>query len=102
MEVSNDFNYTFTYYTHDNIAVNGLLNFEIPHYYGFGTTFRVRQKKYNLSPEYYEFLRALFIETEWRGTLFPSNPENIVGNIDNGVLGYFSAVSVRSKAFRPE
>jgi len=102
VQVSEDLNYTFTYFTHPNIEVNGLLNFDIPHFFGFNPGFIVTQKKYNLSEEYYQFLRAVFMETEWRGTLFPSVPANVTGNIDNGALGFFSTVTVRSKTFKPE
>ncbi len=94
--------YRFTYFTHSNIEVNGLLNFEIPHFYGFNPSFHVIQKKYNLSDSYYEYLRSLFMETEWRGTLFPSTPANVKGNISNGALGFFNTSSVVSVSFKPE
>lgn len=96
------FTYRFTYFSHPNIEVNGLMNFEVPHFYGFNTGFRVVQKKYNLSQSHYIFLRALFMETEWRGTLFPSMPANPVGNVSNGALGFFSANSVRSISYVPQ
>lgn len=102
VSVSEDLNYLFTYFTHPNIEVNGLLNFEIPHYYGFNPGFKVIQKKYSLSEAHYEFLRSLFMETEWRGTIFPSIPENIDGNISGGAFGFFGVISVKTKAFIPE
>ena len=52
------------------------------------------EKKYSLTPEYAEFLRALITETEWQGSVFEQAPENIPTNISNGGLGFFSACSV--------
>lgn len=102
IEVFPDLNYRFTYFTHPNVEVSGLMNFEVPHFYGFPAGFSVIQKKYRLSASYYRFLRALFLETEWRGTLFPTVPANIQGNFSNGALGYFSAVSTLAFRFNPE
>ncbi len=100
VEVSEDYNYVFTYYTHPSIEVNGLLNFDIPHSYGFNSGFEITQKKFGISEPYYQFLRSIFMETEWRGTIFPSIPANVQGNVE-GAFGYFSAVSVASLSFRP-
>ena len=102
VEVSEDYTYLFTYYTHPRIEVSGLLNFEIPHFYGFSPGIRVVQKKFSLSEQHYRFLRTLFMETEWRGTLFPATPANIKGNISGGALGFFSAVSSVSVEFVPD
>lgn len=96
------FTYRFTYFTHPSIEVNGLMNFDVPHFYGFNTGFKVVQKKYNLSEAYYAYLRSLFMETEWRGTLFPSTPANLQGNVSNGALGFFSASSVRGLSYVPQ
>ncbi|GJM34701.1 MAG: hypothetical protein DHS20C18_37020 [Saprospiraceae bacterium] len=94
--------YSFQYFTHPTIEVNGLLNFEATHFYGFQPGFTVVQKRYSLSDKYYDFLRALFMETEWRGTLFDTTPGNVKGNISNGALGFFSANAVRVIRFKPE
>ena len=101
VEVDENLTYTFTYYTHPTIEVNGLLDFEIPHYFGFNSNFEVLHKRFGLSATYYEFLRAVFMETEWRGTLFPSAPGNIRGNVSEGAFGYFRAMSVREKWYEP-
>lgn len=102
VEVSLDYSYRFTFYTHPKLEVSGLMDFEIPHFYGFPAGFHVVQKKYNLSAAYYQFLRALFMETEWRGTLFSTVPANVRGNFDQDALGYFSAVSTLTRSFIPE
>lgn len=51
-------------------------------------------KKYSVTDEYGDFLRALLAETEWQGSLFEDARGNLPGNISNGGLGYFSACSV--------
>ena len=100
VEVYADLTYQFTYFTHPNIEVAGLMNFDIPHFYGFSPGFTATLKKYALSAEYYAFLRAVFQETEWRGTLFSTVPANVEGNVDGDlVLGYFSAVAVEEIEF---
>jgi hypothetical protein len=99
IEVKPPADYYFTYFTHPNIEVNGLMNFEEGHFYGYVNPRIVTQKRYALSASHYQFLRALFMETEWRGTLFDSTPANVKGNVSNGALGFFSACSVRSIQF---
>ena len=91
--------YTFNFFTHPNIEVNGLMNFEEAHFYGFNPGRTVTQKRFSLSAPYYQYLRALFSETEWRGTLFDSTPGEVKGNVSNGGLGYFSAQAVRAVVF---
>ncbi len=51
-------------------------------------------KKYSVTDEYGNFLRALLAETEWQGSLFEDARGNLPGNISNGGLGYFSVCSV--------
>lgn len=91
--------YTFNFFTHPNIEVNGLMNFEEAHFYGFRLGRTVSQKRFSLSGPYYQYLRAMFSETEWRGTLFDSTPGEVKGNVSNGGLGFFSAQAVRVVAF---
>ncbi|MBX2875962.1 MAG: DUF4249 domain-containing protein [Saprospiraceae bacterium] len=92
----------FTFYTHARLAVNGLINFEEPHFYGFDPGFTVILEKEALSSSYYAFLRSVFMETEWRGTLFDTQPANLQGNVSNGGLGYFSAVSLKRITYQPD
>lgn len=91
--------YTFNFFTHPSIEVNGLMNFEEAHFYGFRSGRTVAQKRFSLSSPYYQYLRALFSETEWRGTLFDSVPGEVKGNVSNGGLGFFSAQAVRTVMF---
>jgi hypothetical protein len=51
-------------------------------------------KKYSVTDEYGDYLRALLAETEWQGSLFEDARGNLPGNISNGGLGYFSVCSV--------
>ncbi len=88
--------YQFTGYNHPKIEVNGLLNFEDGKFFGFKEGAQISHQLFSLSEEYYEYLRSIFIETEWRGTLFDTPPANVKGNIDNGALGFFSAHEVNN------
>jgi len=53
-------------------------------------------KKYSVTDEYGNYLRALLAEAEWQGSLFEEARGNLPTNISNGGLGYFSACSVIS------
>jgi hypothetical protein len=53
-------------------------------------------KKYSVTDEYGDYLRALLAEAEWQGSLFEEARGNLPSNISNGGLGYFSACSVIS------
>ncbi len=55
------------------------------------------QFKSSLSDEHYEFIRAVFAETQFRGGLFDVIPGNAPGNISNGGLGFFGASAVISR-----
>jgi len=52
------------------------------------------ERKYSLTDEYAEYLRALNAETIWQGSLFDEARGNLPSNINNGGLGYFAACSV--------
>lgn len=51
-------------------------------------------KKYSVTEEYGNYLRALLAETAWQGSLFEEARGNLSGNISNGGLGFFTACSV--------
>jgi hypothetical protein len=53
-------------------------------------------KKYSVTDEYGDYLRALLAEADWQGSLFEEARGNLPTNISNGGLGYFSACSVIS------
>lgn len=99
VDVDEQGSYHFTFYTHPQIEVNGLLNFEEAHFYGYINPRIVTQRALALSPGAYEYLRQVFLETEWRGTIFDTTPANVQGNVSNGALGFFSARAVRDTTF---
>jgi hypothetical protein len=51
-------------------------------------------RKFSVTEDYGNYLRALLSETEWQGSLFEEIRGNLPTNISNGGLGYFSACSV--------
>jgi len=56
----------------------------------------------NIGKEYFDFITTAQIELFGSNPLFSGPPANIVGNINNGGFGFFSAYSVtRSKAIVP-
>ncbi|MBR9920330.1 MAG: DUF4249 domain-containing protein [Bacteroidetes bacterium] len=63
-----------------------------PVYFPMGS--KVIVKKFGLNPAFAEFLRAKNIETDWSGSYFFANPENLPTNISNDGLGFFSTCAV--------
>jgi hypothetical protein len=55
---------------------------------------RIIRRKYSLSPAHQEFVRALLLETEWRGGLFDAEQGNVPTNFNHGVCGWFGACMV--------
>jgi hypothetical protein len=60
-------------------------------------TLRFTVELHSISREYYDFLTAIIIETEFNGGLFAGPPANIPSNISNNGLGFFRASAVYSK-----
>ncbi len=56
----------------------------------------VCRKKYSMNEAYAAFIRTLLSETEWRGGLFDVQPGNVLTNLSEGAIGYFSASTVIS------
>ncbi|MEZ4992250.1 MAG: DUF4249 family protein [Saprospiraceae bacterium] len=54
----------------------------------------VRVRKYGLNDDYADYLRALVLETQWRGGPFYSDATSLPTNISNGGLGFFSTCAV--------
>lgn len=54
----------------------------------------ITEKRYSLSQDHAEFIRALLSETNWQGGLFNAAPSNIPTNLSNHGLGYFGACAV--------
>jgi hypothetical protein len=60
------------------------------------------RKKYSLSPAHQQFIRALLLETEWRGGLFDAEQGNVPTNFSHGVRGWFGACMVVTDTTRFE
>lgn len=50
------------------------------------------------SEAHYDFILAMFLETQWRGGPFDTPPANIPSNVSNGALGFFAASAVSRKS----
>ena len=59
----------------------------------------VIQFKASLSSAHYNFVRAVYAETQFRGGIFDNIPGNAPGNISNNGLGFFGASAVISRTF---
>ncbi|HNW71082.1 MAG TPA: DUF4249 family protein [Bacteroidales bacterium] len=55
---------------------------------------KITERKYSLTKEHVDFVRAMISETTWKGGLFDSAPANVPTNISNGALGFFAACNV--------
>ena len=56
----------------------------------------ITERKYSLTPEYAQFLRALVSETEWRGGYFDVASSNVPTNVSGDARGFFAASTVIS------
>ncbi|PCH67155.1 MAG: hypothetical protein COC01_06405 [Bacteroidetes bacterium] len=52
------------------------------------------EKKFSLTEEHADFLRALVSETNWRGGFFDVSTANLPTNLSEGAIGYFGASTV--------
>jgi hypothetical protein len=55
---------------------------------------RIIRRKYSLTPAHQQFIRALLLETEWRGGLFDAEQGNVPTNFGHGLRGWFAACTV--------
>jgi hypothetical protein len=81
------------YYTLDNIDA-GKVFAPDRQIITFPEKTRIIRRKYSLSPAHQQFVRALLLETEWRGGLFDAEQGNIPTNFSNGVRGWFGVCMV--------
>jgi hypothetical protein len=80
-------------YTFSNINVSELVRPERETIlFPLGSAVRVR--KFGLNEDYADYLRALVIETQWRGGAFYGDPTSLPTNISGGGLGFFSTCAV--------
>jgi len=56
----------------------------------------ITERRYSLTSEYAEFIRALLSETNWQGGLFDSAHGNLPTNLSEGAAGFFAACGVIS------
>lgn len=54
----------------------------------------VAAKKYGLNDDFADYLRALALETSWRGSVFYGPAANLPTNLSGGALGFFSTCAV--------
>jgi len=58
----------------------------------------VELEQYSITEETYDYLNALFLETQFRGGLFDGAPANVPPNIDNGAVGIFIASDIEKRS----
>ena len=81
------------YYTVKSIDVNKIFRpakERVP--FPVGT--RVYRRQYSMNEYQEDFVRTLMAETEWRGGLFDVQPGNVLTNLSEGAVGYFSVSAV--------
>jgi hypothetical protein len=81
------------YYTVNSIDVNEMFK-PGKEIVVFPAGTKVLRKKYSLSAPQENFVRTLMAETEWRGGSFDVQPGNVITNLSEGAIGYFSASTV--------
>lgn len=54
----------------------------------------VNERRYSLTKEHAEYIRALLSETNWQGGLFDSAHGNLPTNLSKGAAGFFAACGV--------
>jgi len=57
----------------------------------------ITEKRYSLTMEHAEYIRALLSETNWQGSLFNSASANLPTNLSSPGIGYFGACAVTTK-----
>jgi hypothetical protein len=83
------------YYVLNNVDVNNIFGpAKDTIFFPVGT--KIIRKKYSLSKGHQDFIRALLIETEWRGGIFDVQQGNVLSNISNGAKGFFATCMVIS------
>ncbi len=82
----------FKTYTHWRADIQGVFS-NITYYYGFAhgliPSDTILVIEMSLSDNYYNYLRALFMETDWKEGYFSSQPGNLPTNLSAGAIGYF-------------
>jgi len=58
------------------------------------------RRKYSLSDAHQQFIRAMLLETDWRGGLFDAEQGNVPTNFQHGIRGWFAVSAVVSDTTR--
>jgi len=102
----NGFNYTedvasTSFVTDELVDGNYIDGFEFKEIHLFDLplddTLKFTIEMHSISRDYYDFLSAIILETEFTGELFSGPPANIPSNISNGGLGFFRASAVSAE-----
>ena len=83
------------HYTLESIDVNQLFNPDKDKI-RFPAGSIVLRKKYSMSEDQQAFYRTFLSETQWRGSPFDVQKGNVITNLSEGAIGYFSASTVVS------
>lgn len=57
---------------------------------------QVFRRKYSLTQTHQDFIRSFLSEVDWRGGVFDVNAGNVLTNLTDGAVGYFSVSMVRT------
>lgn len=82
------------YYTFPGVDADNILPSAVDANLSYDEGTQITQTKYSLSQAHYFFLRALLLETEYKGGIFGSVRSNVPSNVDNGAFGFFGACAV--------
>ncbi len=58
---------------------------------------QVFRRKYSLTQNHQDFIRSFLSEVDWRGGVFDVNAGNVLTNLTEGAVGYFSISMVRTE-----
>jgi hypothetical protein len=61
----------------------------------------ITEKKYSITREHAEYIRALLSETNWQGGLFDATHANLPTNLSGGAYGFFAACGVTTIKVTP-
>ncbi len=79
-----------TYLIHPGLEPAALFEYGETYIGGLPLGTQLTEKRYYLTEDYYFYLRAILMETDWRGAnIMQTVPANVPSNISNGALGYF-------------
>lgn len=88
-------------YTHRGANLQGVFPSNV-----FGMVFQAsgnedvfQVAKLSVSAAHYDYLRAFFSETDWKGSVFSTIPGNLPTNLSSGGGGFFFASDVTIKSF---